>query len=384
METKLDKPKRKTARRGNGEGSIYQRGDGRWCASVVIGRNEMGKLVRKVVYGWTKGEVQEKLTKLMPQQQAGTLSVDRLTVGSYLNRWLENEVRTNRSASTYANYETTIRLHINPIIGGDQLSKLTPSRIKQFYSALERQGRSAKTRESVHGVLHAALEVAVKSEIVTRNAFDAVDRPKAPKPEITPLSLDQAQTFLQAIAEQRLRALYILAIDSGLRQGEMIGLRWEDIDLDAGVIQIRRKIVEVRGKLHVGEPKTASGKRSVTICPMTVDALRLHKARMMQEGRLAGGWVFVGRKGEHVRRNWLLKSFHKNLTAAGLPIVRFHDLRHTCATLLLEQNTHAKIVQERLGHSKISITLDTYSHVTQSMQQAAATTMQGILKATGS
>lgn len=385
MTIDTEKKTKRTKRRGNGEGSICQReSDGRWLASVVIGRNQNGKMLRKVVYGWTKSEVQKKLAKLLPQQQAGTLNADRLTVGEFIDSWLENSVRPNKRASTYASYHQIARLHIKPYIGGIQLSKLMPSNVATLYSTLEREGRGARLRQMAHAVLHRALEYGVESEVLTRNVCDVAERPQAPRKEVTPLTAGQALAFLTATAEHRLHAMFLLAIDTGMRQGELSGLQWDDIDLSAGAVTIRRAIVQIKEDFIVNEPKTARGRRRVEICPATVDALRLHKARMMQEGRLAAGWVFVSKTGQHLRRNATRKTFQGILRRAGLPIIKFHDLRHTCATLLMENGTHAKVVQERLGHSQISITLDTYSHVTPTMQREAANTMQGILKATGS
>jgi integrase len=156
------------------------------------------------------------------------------------------------------------------------------------------------------------------------------------------------------------------------------------VDLDAGVVHVRRAVIQIGNEFIVNEPKTAKGKSRVEISTATVDALRLHKARMMQEGRLAAGWVFVSQTGEHLRRTVIRKQLRAILTKAELPMIRFHDLRHTCATLLMAEGTHAKVVQERLGHTDITVTLGTYSHITPTVQRAAADTMQGILKATGS
>jgi integrase len=387
MESTIEKPKQKrsTKRRGNGEGSIYQRGDGRWCAGIVTGRDQHGKQLRKVVYGWTKTEVQKKLTKLMPQQQAGTLgNADRITLGEFIDKWLANSVRPNNRASTHASYDQVARLHIKPFIGGIQLSKLMPANVATLYATLEREGRKARLRQMAHAILHRALQYGVEQEILTRNVCDVAERPQAPRKEVTPLTAEQAQAFLLATADHRLYAMFLLAIDAGMRQGELNGLQWDDVDLTAGAVTIRRAVVQIKEEFIVNEPKTARGRRRVEICPATVDALRLHKARMMQEGRLAAGWVFVSKTGQHLRRNAIRKTFQGILRRAGLPVVKFHDLRHTCATLLMASGTHAKVVQERLGHSQISVTLDTYSHVTPTMQREAANTMQGILQATGS
>ncbi|HEY3967896.1 MAG TPA: site-specific integrase [Planctomycetaceae bacterium] len=380
METK----RRKTARRGNGEGSIYQRGDGRWVASVVVGRDQTGKQRRKVVYGWTKADVTGKLSKLLPQALDGTLGThERLTVGAYLDKWMEDTVKANRKPSTFARYETSCNLHIKPLIGGIQLSKLTPVQLRGLYASLQRDGHSLATCEITHAILHSAFKSALKSDLVTRNVCDCVDRPKAPDAEIKTIDAAQVNMLLESIRNDRLYALYLLAIDSGMRQGEMLALRWDDISFESRTISVRRKVIEVKKVFHVDEPKTASGRRSITVTPATIEALREHQAKMLAEGLIGGGWVFPRRNGKFIRRNWLVLRIKKILADAGLPEITFHALRHTCATMLLQASTHGKIVQERLGHSKIAITLDTYSHVTPTMQQQAADVMGGLLAKAG-
>ncbi|MSR60017.1 MAG: site-specific integrase [Planctomycetaceae bacterium] len=380
-----DKKRSKTTRRGNGEGSIFQRGDGRWVATIATGYGADGKRRRKAVYGWTKKEVQDKLGVLLPQAQGGLLSDSkRSTLAEFLDRWLEDTVRTNKRASTYASYKQLVEKHVKPFIGGVQLARLSPANVGSLYATLERSGKSGRLRQMVHAVLHRALERAIKLGQVPRNVCDAVERPEAPRHEITPLTLDQTATFLHATKGTRLHALYILAIASGLRQGELFALRWDDIDLDGAVLSVRRTVVQIGKEFIINEPKTARGKRRVELPPVAIESLREHRKRMMVEGHAGAGWVFVSRNGQHLRRNVVRLQLGKILKAEKLPAIRFHDLRHTCASLLMMDGTHAKVVQERLGHSQISITLDTYSHVVPSMQRAAADRMDTMLRPTGS
>jgi integrase len=380
-----DKIKRSTKRRGNGEGSIFQRGDGRWVAIITIGYGADGKRRRKTVYGVTKKEVQDKLGVLMPQQQSGSLGdMKRITMGAFLDQWLENTVRLNKRASTHASYLQIVTKHIKPFIGGMQLSKLSPAAVGTFYATLEREGRSGRMRQMAHAVLHRALERAVKLGQAARNVCDAVERPEAPRHEITPLTQDQTVAFLKATDETRLRALYILAIASGLRQGELFALRWDDIDLNLGVLSVRRTVVQIGTDFVVNEPKTARGKRLVELPAYAVEALQQHLRCMMIEGHAGAGWVFVSRNGKFLRRNVVRQQLREIVTKAGLPKIRFHDLRHTCATLLMSGGTHAKVVQERLGHSQIGVTLDTYSHVLPGMQRDAANSLDAMLRPTGS
>jgi integrase len=382
--TKETKRRASTKRRGNGEGSIFQRGDGRWVATLTVGYSAAGKRRRKTVYGWTKKEVQDKLVKLLPQKQDGSLCDSaRGTVGQYLDRWLETEVRQNKRASTHASYRQVVELHVKPCIGGLQLSRLSAANVAAMYSTLDREGKSARLVQMAHAVLRRAMHRAVKLGLIGRNPCDGVERPQAPRHEITPLNPQQARALLQATSSHRLHALFILAITSGLRQGELFALRWEDVDLDAGILTVRRTVVQLGEDFIVNEPKTDRGRRRVEIPPIAVDALRDHKARLLKEGFAGDGRVFLSKSGNYLRRNAVRKALLLILKAAGLPEIRFHDLRHTCATLLMLDNTPAKVVQERLGHSNISLTLDIYSHVLPSMQRDAANRLDSLLRDTG-
>ena len=238
-----------TKRRGNGEGSIFQRGDGRWTATITVGRDTNGKRQRRTVYGKTRREAQEKLTKLQHQRLNGTLCDDeRLTVGEYLARWLDDSARPTIKESTYDNYETTIRVHLSPHIGGVKLAKLSPSHVQSMYSTMERNGASGRVRQLCHAVLRRAIKRAVRWQLVARNVCDAVDPPKAAKREIQPLNAEQSQSLLAEARVEWLEAIYVLAITGGFRQGELLGLRWDDIDLDGGAIMVRRTLRLKGGK----------------------------------------------------------------------------------------------------------------------------------------
>lgn len=371
---KNETKKRTTARRGNGEGSIYQRPDGRWTAQVTVGYNAQGKRVRKTVYGESKGEVQEKLTRLQNSKLDGMLTdTGRLKVAAYLDRWLADVARPTIRATTHVSYEGLIRNHISPRIGGIKLDKLTPAHVQGLYSALERDGASSTIRRQCHVVLNRALKQAVQWGMVPRNVCSAAKRPRDEEKEIQPLTAEQAQALLNAAAGNRLEALYVVAVTTGMRLGELMGLQWGDVDLEAGAIQVRRTLQEVGGKFSLVETKTKKSKRKVDLPKLAVDALHEHRKRQLAAGHLAGGYVFTDTAGGHLRRSNVHRySYKPLLKRAGLPTIRFHDLRHTAATLLLLDGVHPKIVQERLGHSKIGVTLDTYSHVLPTMQKEAA------------
>jgi integrase len=362
-------------RREQGEGHVFERKDrpGTYGARISNGFDAEGKRRVKTVYGRTKEEVLKKLIRLQNQKLDGTLcKPSKMTVAHYLDSWLEDVVRLNRRPSTYASYKKNVDKHISPRIGRIKLTDLTPDHVQNLYSSMEKAGCSARLRQLVHAILRRALSVAVRKNRIARNVCDAVDRPKAPRPEIHPLTPDQAVLLLEAAKGDRLEALYVLAVTAGMRQGELLGLQWTDIDLENTRIAVRRTIQELDGKFVVGEPKSTKGKRVVNLTKIAAKALRAHRKQMNAEGKADLPWLFVKEDGGHMDRQQIRKRLRALLKKAGLPIVRFHDLRHTSATMSLAQGTHPKIVQERLGHSTISITLDTYSHVLPSMQEQEA------------
>jgi integrase len=220
--------------------------------------------------------------------------------------------------------------------------------------------------------------------MVPRNVCDAVTRPRVPRAAVAALTPPQVAALLEAARGDRLEALYVLAIATGARQGELLGLHWQDVDLDGAALYVRHQLCEVRGRLWLAEPKTAKARRRIDLPAMAVLALLDHRARMQAEGHYrADGLVFVDTAGKPIRKsNLRRRSFEPLLQRAGLPRIRFHDLRHTAATLLLAEGVHPKIVQERLGHAQISMTLDTYSHVLPSMGKEAAARLQALLERT--
>jgi integrase len=267
-----------------------------------------------------------------------------------------------------------VNKHVAPALGNVRLSKLTPAHLQGFYCSKLDSGLSPRTVQYIHVVLHRALKQALRWGLTVRNVAEAVDPPRVPKKEITPLSPGQARAFLEAVRGDRLEALYVLAIHTGMRQGELFNLRWDDVDLDAGVLRVRGT-------------KTTRSRRTVTLSETALDALRSHLERQLGEIDKAGslwrenGLVFATAIGTPLsRQNLTQRSFKPLLEKAGLPQIRFHDLRHTCATILLSRGVHAKFVQELLGHATIAITLDTYSHVLPGMGGGTAVAMDEALR----
>jgi integrase len=373
--------KKRTKRRGNGEGSIHQRPDGRWVAMLSVGYNADGQRKRRAIYGWTKREIQDELAKLQGAKIDGVLcEPSKLTVAKLLERWLDT--RKKIADTTRDNYQRTIDNHIGPHIGGLSLQKLTPLHVQSLYSELQGDEAGADTCRLAHVVLRCALKQAVKWGMVVRNVCDAVERPTAAKSDITPLSAEQAGKLLAAAKADRLEALYVMAVGTGLRLGELFGLQWCDVDLKAGAVTVRHTQQELNGQLTLKEPKTAKSRRRVELPDKAVVALEDHRKRMLAEGHAASERVFCNQHGGPLRRSHFHRQdFKPLLERAELPDIRFHDLRHTSATLLLAAGVHPKIVQERLGHSQISITMDTYSHVMKGMDSEAAGRLDSILNA---
>ena len=368
------------ARRGNSEGSIYKRKDGRWAAAV----SQPGAK-RQTLYGKTRQEVAKKLTGALRDKESGFPVVsERQTVEQFLNQWLDAAQPTVRH-TTYVRYEEYVRLHINPIIGRLRLNRLTPQQVQNLYAKKLADGMSPTSVRHLHTVLHRALRQALRWGLTGRNVTEAVDPPRRAHFDHQPLTPDQARQFLSAAQGNRLEALYGLALTTGMRQGELLGLSWRDVDLDIGTIQVRSTLQQ-GGVL--GEPKTPKSRRRINLPAMAVEALRKHRILQLKERMEAGsawvesGFTFTNTVGNHVDAdNLRLRSFSPLLERAGLPTIRFHDLRHTSATLLLSLGTNPKVVQELLGHSGIAVTMDVYSHVLPTMQQEAMSDMDKLLSA---
>lgn len=363
-------------KRGHGEGSIFQRGDGKWTATITVGRSETGKRIRRTVYGNTKAEVTNKLTRLQNQKLDGTLSgTNRMTVADLLDRWLEDSSRINTAPNTHARYAGIVRLHLKPMIGGTRLSNLTPMQVQSMLSKAEREGCGERTRSFIFATLRRALNVGLRWGLVARNVCDAVDPPKYKRGDVQALEDAQIFALLKLTSGTRWHALFTLALTTGLRQGELFGLHWSDVDLEKGLLYVRYSLEEIAGNLRLKEPKSKTARRVVTLPATAIDALWDHKTLMLAEGLGGQPLVFTDTEGAFLRKSNFLRRVWKNYrTAAKLPdSFKFHDLRHTSATILLGAGIHPKIVQERLGHASIQLTMDTYSHCLPSLQQDAAT-----------
>lgn len=269
-----------------------------------------------------------------------------------------------------------------------KLAKLSPLHLQAFYSDKLNEGLSRRTVQLLHAIVHKALECAVKWQLVGRNVADAVEAPRPERQEVRPLTEEEVSRFL-AVAhaeDPRMYPFWLLAIHTGMRRGELLALTWEAVDLAKGTVEVRQSLTEAFGRLVMTQPKTAKGKRLIEITPPVVEALRRHRHEQRKERLAFGpdyedhGLVFCQPNGKPLHPSTVTRwHFKRLLEKAGLPNVRFHDLRHTTATLLLKQGVHPKVVQERLGHANISITLDTYSHLVPGTQREAGAKLDAIL-----
>jgi integrase len=397
---KAQKKRRPRARRGRGEGAIFQReSDGLWVGSVSLGLDEKGKRRRRVVYGATKKEVQEEVRKLQHDASNGKLAdAGSLTVSEYLKLWLQNDAKPRVAPKTHLRYEQLVRLRINPVIGGTRLAKLAPVHLKQLLATLDRDGVSPRGRQMTATMLHTALRDAVRDKLITSNPASDVSKPRPVTKAMRIFDTAQVAKFLDAAKADRLAALYTIALDAGMRQGELFGLRWVDIDFGTGSLLVQHSLEEINGSLRLKQPKSGKGRR-IELTKIGLESLNEHRKAMLAEGHYRpdapvfcdteGGWL---RKGNVLRRSYwpIIDKANKDEVElaekqkrepAPLPRIRFHDLRHSMASLLLLAGVNPKVVQERLGHAKIQVTLDTYSHVLPTIQKEAAERMNAILGA---
>ena len=357
-------------RRGNGEGSVYRRGDGR-----VVGEWVDANGKRRYISGETKTAVQRRLRELLADRDKGiAYDSENLTVGDYLDRWLDS-MKGSVRPRTWQRSEEVVRLHLKPTIGHHGLEKLNALQVQAVYSQKLEKGLSRRIVEIVHATLHKALKQAVRWLLVPRNVAEAATPPRQTRSEIAPLSREQARILLEAARGDRLEAFWVLAVTTGMRNGEMLALHWQDVDLDAGTVRVKRTVWA--GK--VSAPKTRAGNRTIRLSKLAVAALKEH--RLTTAKRQTSEWVFPSRAGTPLSvHNVYRRMWKPLLLRAGLPpTTRMHDLRHTCATLLLSRGVPVKVVSEMLGHASVSITLDTYSHVLPDMQESAARVMDEAL-----
>lgn len=381
------------------KGSLVQRGS-HWYAVLDLPRGPDGRRRQKwhKLTATGKREAQKELAKLLADLARGTyIEPGKLTVGEYLEKWLADYARVNVSAKTLERYEGIVRQHLIPNLGSYPISKLQPLHIQEYYSRALRGGRldgrpgtlSPTTVLHHHRVLREALAQAVRWQIIPRNPADAVEPPRPAKKEMQVLTAEQIVRVLEAARGTYLYIPILLATATGMRRGEILALRWQDVDLAAGTISVVRSLEQTKAGLSFKEPKTARSRRVVVLPTFAVEALRKHRIRQVEQRLQVGpawqdhGLVCCREDGTPIRPDSITVLYKAVLRRAGVPRVRFHDLRHSHATLLLGQGVHPKVVSERLGHSQIAVTMDLYSHVSLPMQQEAVQKLDNLLRNAG-
>jgi integrase len=311
--------------------------------------------------------------------------VERQSVGQFLDRWLTDSVKPAVRPLTHQQYETYVRLYIAPALGKVQLDKLNPQQVQRFSNALLERKLSPRTVQLALVILRHALDQAVRWGLTSRNVAKLIDMPRVERTEIKPLTPEQARDFVAAVRDKRWGAAYITALALGVREGELLGLRWEDVDLQARSLRIVQTVQRTKAGRVFARPKTERSRRTLALSESLVTVLRAHRARQAEQRLAAGvawrdmGLVFTSRIGTPIEVSNLHRDYKRILRTADLPNIRFHDLRHSAASLLLAQGVPARAIMEQLGHSKIAVTMDVYAHVMPGMMQDVAAKMEKIL-----
>jgi integrase len=374
-------------RRASGEGTIFKtkkNGKPVWIARLQIGTVN-GNARHASAICATQAEAQRRLAELKRRHAHGMpIQPTRQTVATFLEQWLSTVVAQRCRPATAQMYRT-LTGYVVRHIGHIQLTALTPQHIQQMFAALQHAHRAPRTIAHTRELLINALGTAERWRLVADNVAKRTEpvRYDPYRPQV--LSVADAQRLLDAAASHRVHALFILALSLGLRRGEVLGLRWRDVDLDAGQLQVRVSLQEIKGRLALVEPKTAQSRRTIPLAPQHVTTLHAHKTRQLEERLLAGSrWqdhnlVFPSRRGTPMAPTTLYHIFHGVLRDAGLPPMRFHDLRHACASFLIALRVNTKTVQEILGHSDVGITLRIYTHISDTQKRDATEALAGLI-----
>jgi integrase len=350
-----------------GEGSVFRDNRGYWSAQIT---GPDGK--RKTKRSKIQREVRDWLQS---QRQAihnnSWVSDDKLTVGAYMDRYMVDVVKPSVRPRTFESYQSWYTHHIKPGLGSIRLVKLSPQQVQAFYT--EQGGVvSSRSVQYMHAILHKALEQAVRWSLVPRNVTDLVTPPSVKHPQPVVWSMDELKQFMAVAKEHRLYALWAIAISCGMREGELLGIQVSDIQWDTGTINVNHALQLVRGQgLVLTTPKTAKSRRTIKVPASALQILRDHVEQLKENQR----YVFAGRTGEPMLPRTLVETFKVLIKRSGVPDIRFHDLRHLCATIHLQAGTNPAVVAALLGHSTVNLTLSTYSHVLPSIQDEAADRM---------
>ncbi|MBW3362840.1 site-specific integrase [Streptomyces sp. 09ZI22] len=371
-------------RNPNGAGSIWRRKDGRYEARVYVPQPD-GTRKRKTVYGSTWEECDTKRQELVLRDRQGVPTPTRSAkLSEWLPYWLEEFVRDDRKRTTYAKYETHVRRYLIPHIGSKRLETLGAADVRRMLAAVTAQASAATAKES-HRVLRSAITAACREELITRNVVKLVPAPRVQSRELKPWDLEETTTFLEAARKDPLYAAFVLAVALGLRRGEILGLRWSDIDLERRTLTVRNQIQRVQKELYADSTKNRRT-RAIPVPLMCVAPLRWQRLRQAKQRSDAGqdwhesDYVFTTKTGRTIEPRNLSRSFERISEAAGLRRIRLHDARHGCATLLFAAGVPARVVMEILGHSQIAVTMNIYTHVSDDNRREAMGHMDRLLK----
>ena len=376
-------------------GHIRKRSKDSWEITIDMPRGLDGKRRQKTqTIRGTKKDAEKEMTVLLNRLDKGSyVKPHKKTVTEYLNEWLNHIEQTTIGRKTFEGHKELIEKYIIPLIGDISLLRLEPFDIETMYTELRKSGRkksegglSEQTVKHIHSTLNNALKRAVKWKLLTNNPCIDVDKPNPKKVEMQALDENETASLLRSVENTRLYAPILVAVTTGLRRGELLALRWKDVDFKHHKLSVRQSVEVTKTSLGFKEPKSKSGKRSITLPQITIDSLLKHrKEKNEQRLMLGAGYknldlVFSDYDGDIWHPDVFSNVFRRHAVKIKLKTTRFHDLRHTHATQLLSQGIHPKVVQERLGHSTIVITLDTYSHVLPNMQEEAAEKIDSIFK----
>ena len=352
-------------RRSSGEGSIYQRKDGYWIGQYKVGNKT------KYIYRKTRKEAASALAKAIAERDSGIIyDSGSLNLGAYLDKWVST-IQNSLRSTTVRRYEESCRLHIKPTLGTVKLSKLNALQLQDLYDQKLGEGLSPRTVQIIHATLYKSLKQAVKYQLIPVNVAAAAQPPKSPRKEVRPMTAKQVKILLSAASGDRLEALYVLAVTAGIRQGELLGLRWADIDFVKGTVKIRRTIYQ--REIHA--PKTHKSRRTIRLSKLALTTLWDHK-----EKSNGSDWVFANRVGKPIRCNHLIaRHWQPLLKKADIPYTNFHNTRHTAASLMLHGGVSPKVISSVLGHSSVAFTLDTYAHLMDDADSTAAAAMDDAL-----
>ena len=354
----------------NGAGSVFQRSDGRWCGALYVLEAD-GRRVRRRVYGKTRQEVENRLALLRTKAEVGVpMTPSHLTVEAFLREWLAQIVAERVRPNTLASYRFYVDRYLAPDLGKKKLGRLTAREVRLYLDSLKARGVGIRTIRYVHGTLRAALEDALREELLEKNVAKLVRPPTLPRAERHPLQVEEIRTFLKANRDDRLYAMFVCLALLGLRRSEALGLQWADVDLERGSLMVRHGLHRIDGKLQLMPPKTVRSRRSIPLPGPVMASLRAHRDLQEQERRQLGtrwpdlGFVFTSAVGTPIDPDNCSKTVQAALRRAGVRVVRMHDFRHGCVSVLLGLGVPPRTVMEIAGHSALEMTMNVYAHVT--------------------